>query len=164
MNLVDLAIILVIVASTLIGWYRGFVKEVFSLASWIAAVWLAYHYALDGAVYLEPHLAQETFRVVIAFAAIFVVVLLSISLLSLILFKLIQLSGIAGIDRSLGGAFGFARGLAAVSVLLLGGYFMGFASQVWWQEALMVDWFHPINDIIKSYLPDDINQHLEMEV
>ncbi|NKB64744.1 MAG: hypothetical protein GKR95_22365 [Gammaproteobacteria bacterium] len=72
MSLVDIAIIVVIVVSFVIGWYRGFVKEVFSLFSWLAAVWIAYNYAEIGAVYLEPYISQSVFRVVLAFAGFFV--------------------------------------------------------------------------------------------
>ncbi|NKB76939.1 MAG: CvpA family protein [Gammaproteobacteria bacterium] len=164
MSLIDIAIVFVIVVSFLIGLYRGFVKEVFSLFSWLAALWIAYHYAVEGGVYLEPYIGQPTFRVVVAFAVIFVVSLLLISMASYLILRFIQLAGAARINRSLGGAFGLARGVVVVSLLILGSYFMGFPSQPWWQDSVLVELFEPVNGMIKIFLPQDIVEQLSSEI
>ena len=76
MNWTDYAIIAVLVASCAIGLVRGLLREVISLATWIAAVWLAWEFS--GAV--EPHLggalSDPAVRPWAARTIIFVVVLL----------------------------------------------------------------------------------------
>ena len=41
---------------------------------------------------------------------------------------------------------------------------MGFPGQPWWQDSLLVDLFNPVNEWVKSFLPEDITQHLYVEV
>ncbi|NKB64745.1 MAG: hypothetical protein GKR95_22370 [Gammaproteobacteria bacterium] len=90
--------------------------------------------------------------------------LLLISIASYLILRLVKVAGVARIDRSLGGAFGLARGIALVSLLILASYFMGFPSQPWWQESTLVGLFEPVNEFIKTFLPQDIVDQLSTEI
>ena len=83
MSLVDIVIIVIVIVSLLIGLFRGFIREILSLVSWIGALWLAYVYCTWAAAYLEPYVDQPPLRIVLAFAAIFVVALITFSIISL---------------------------------------------------------------------------------
>ncbi len=50
----DYIILVIISLSILTGLFRGFVKEVIALCSWISAIWLGYHYShiLQPGLYL----------------------------------------------------------------------------------------------------------------
>lgn len=156
MNIVDIAIIAVILISLAIGLFRGFIREVLSLSSWIAAVWVAYTYATAGAIYLQPYIDQLSLRTVAAFALIFVVALILISMFSHLIYKIFSVTGISGVDHSLGTLFGLARGIIVVAILILVATFMDLRSQPWWHESLLVNYFNPVTDFIRSLLPDDI--------
>ena len=110
MSPVDIVILIILAISTLIGVFRGFIREVLSLASWIVALYVAWLFAAQGAAYLEPHISQPALRVAAAFAGIFVIMLIAASILSYLLYRLLYISGISGMDRSLGAVFGIARG------------------------------------------------------
>jgi membrane protein required for colicin V production len=161
MSVVDIAIIAIIVVSLVIGLFRGFIREVLSLASWIAALWIAYAYATFGASYLEPYIDQPPLRVVVAFAAIFIVVLIVASILSYLLYRLLSISGVTGVDRSLGLLFGVVRGVVIVAIFILLAIFMDMATQPWWQESLLVDYFSPITDMLRSLMPEDLVIYFE---
>lgn len=156
LNMVDFLIIAIVAISLFVGVFRGFVREVLSLTSWIGAVWLAYVYVLDVAALLAPYIEQQPIRVVAAFAGIFVVALIVFSLLSYLIYRLIAIAGISGVDRSLGMLFGFVRGCLVVAVLIMIAAFMDFTSQPWWQGSLLVDYFDPVIDLIRSLLPAEI--------
>lgn len=161
MNVVDIAIVVIILISLLIGLFRGFIREVLSLFSWIAALWIAYTYAVIGALYLQPYIDQPPFRVVIAFSGIFVLALILISIFSYLIYRVLSVAGISGVDRSLGTLFGVLRGIVIVAVLILAATFMDFISLPWWQGSLLVNYFNPVTDFIQSLLPADIIEFME---
>lgn len=164
MNVVDITIVVIILISLFVGLFRGFIREVLSLFSWIAALWIAYAYAVAGAVYLQPYIDQTPLRVVTAFAGIFVVALILISILSYLIYRILSVAGISGVDRSLGMFFGLLRGIAIVAVLILAATFMNFVSLPWWQGSLLVDYFNPVTDFIQSLLPADIIAFIKPQV
>ena len=153
---VDIAIIIVIVISLLIGVFRGFIREILSLFSWLSALWLAYTYASMGAVYLEPYVDQPPLRAVAAFAGIFIAALISFSIISYLIYKLLAIAGVSGVDKSLGMLFGLLRGIVIVALLILAAAFMDFTSQPWWQDSLLVNHFIPVTELIRSLLPIDL--------
>jgi membrane protein required for colicin V production len=144
------------VISLLIGLFRGFIREILSLLSWLGALWLGYAYATLGASYLEPYITQPPLRVVVAFAAIFIVALIGFSIISYLLYRLLSIAGVSGVDRSLGMLFGLVRGFVIVALLILAATFMDFTSQPWWKDSLLVQYFIPVTDLIRSLLPSDI--------
>ena len=156
MNAVDIAIIVIILSSLLIGLFRGFIREALSLFSWITSLWIAYTYAVAGAGYLQPYIDQPPLRVVMAFAGIFVLALILISIFSYLIYRVLSVAGISGVDRSLGTLFGVFRGIVIVAVLILAAVFMDFVSLPWWQGSLLVGYFNPVIDFIQALLPADI--------
>jgi len=164
MSVVDIVIIAIVLISLLIGLFRGFIREVLSLLSWVVSLWIAYTYATLGAVYLEPYIDQPPLRVVAAFAGIFIVALILISIVSYLVYRLLSITGISGVDRSLGTLFGVVRGIVIVAVFILGAAFMDFTSQPWWQDSLLVNYFLPVSEFIRSLLPADLADYVKLKI
>ncbi len=160
MIIVDIAILAIVAASLSIGLVRGFIREILSLFSWLGALWIAYTNANAGASYLENYITQLPFRVIVAFAGIFVISLIIFSIVSHLLYRLLAVAGISGIDRSLGLLFGLLRGVVIVALLIVVAAFMDFTSQPWWQESLLVDYFIPVIELIRIILPADIAEYM----
>jgi membrane protein required for colicin V production len=98
---------------------------------------------------------------VAAFAAIFVSVLLLLSLLSYLLCRLLLVSGIAGTDRILGGLFGIVRAVVLVAVVLLLARIPGYPQEAWWKQSLLIPHLNPVVVFFQDLLPPDIAKHLE---
>ena len=160
MIIIDIAILAIVFVSLSIGLVRGFIREILSLFSWLGALWIAYTNATTGAGYLENYITQLPFRVVIAFAGIFVVSLILFSIISHLLYRLLAVAGISGIDRSLGLLFGLLRGVVIVALLIVVAAFMDFTSKPWWQESLLVDYFNPVIELIRVILPADLADYM----
>ncbi len=160
MPYIDIAILAIVLVSLSIGLARGFIREVLSLFSWLAALWIAWSGALIGAGYLENHITQQPFRVVIAFAGIFLVSLILFSIVSHLLYRLLAVAGISGLDRSLGLLFGLLRGVVIVALLIVVAAFMDFNSKPWWQESLLVDHFDAVIELLRVLLPADLSEYV----
>lgn len=115
---VDLLLLAVVLASTLWGWARGMIQELFGLIGWALAFWAARF----GAPWLVPHLNfvhQETLRWGAAFLGIFLVVLVLLKIASTLLQSLVRHIGLIFVDGLLGATFGLLRGLLLDMVLML---------------------------------------------
>ena len=164
MSPVDIAIAVIILVSALIGVFRGFIREILSLASWVIALYIAWTFAPLGATYLEPYISQPPLRVVAAFVGIFVVALIVASIIAYLVYKLFALAGIKGVDRSLGFLFGVLRGVLIVAILILVAVYTDFAAQPWWQTSKLVGFFTPITDFLLTLMPPEVVENFQPKV
>jgi membrane protein required for colicin V production len=118
-NAVDIAVVVVLLASGVFALTRGFVYEVLAMAGWIAAG-LA---ALWGLPFARPlvhtYIANPTLVDVVGGVVIFLVVLLVSSLITHAISRRVRRSAVSSVDRSLGFAFGLLRGFVLASLCFL---------------------------------------------
>ena len=119
MTWLDYAVLGVLVLSTAWGVWRGLMREVISLAGWIGAFLVANLLAEPLADALPRSISNPDLRVIVAFVAIFVVTLTLATLAALLLAKALKAAGLGGLDRTLGGLFGVARGVFIALVFAL---------------------------------------------
>jgi membrane protein required for colicin V production len=159
----DYAILALIGLSVLVGVFRGFIKEVFSLFVWAAAFLVAYHFSGDVAQLMEQAVTLPSARLAMGFAGLFIAVLLVGGLINYLLGKLVQTTGLSGTDRLLGGVFGAARGLALVLALLLVSGFTPIPADPWWKESATIQRLMPLVEWSADLLPDNVAEHLDFE-
>lgn len=143
MNWLDYAILAVLALSALISLVRGFVREVLSLAVWIAAFWIGIRFSEPLSVHLVDYIASPSLRLGAAFAGLFVVTLLLGALLNYLAGQLVGRTGLTGTDRFIGVFFGVARGLVVVAILMLAAGLTALPRESWWQESVLVDQMQP---------------------
>ena len=137
MTQVDNLILAVIAISSAFGVRRGFIKEIMSLLSWIAALLVSRVYSVSLASILENLIDNPSVRYVIAFSVLFVIIIMLGTLLNHLLSKLLVVTGLKIIDRLLGAVFGVARGTVIVLVFLF--VLNVFVSESeWWQQSTLI--------------------------
>jgi membrane protein required for colicin V production len=117
-NEADWTIIAVLGLSILLSLWRGFVRESVSLAGWVVAFTIANMFVVEMETVLQPLIANVTGRYVAAYAMLFVGTLIMVNLLGKMGTQVIRATGLTLLDRLLGTAFGFARGIIVVLVLV----------------------------------------------
>lgn len=118
MNEVDAAIIIITLISCLFGLWRGLIKEVLSLLTWIAALLVARVYSEHLAELFISLIQNSSVRYITAFSILFVIVMMVGTVMNHFMAKLITVTGLKFADRLLGGVFGVARGSIIVLVIL----------------------------------------------
>ena len=83
MALLDIAIIGLILISVLVGFIRGFTKELMSIVAWVVSIYLAFNFYEPAAKYFSQFVNQEILSNIIGGGAIFVVSLFIFSLIGL---------------------------------------------------------------------------------
>lgn len=161
MTIFDFLVLFVLICSIVISTFRGLVKEILSLVSWIAAFIVANAYSEDLATMLPGMISGNTMRLIVAFVALFIGVRLLMMLLNLAVEAMIKAGGLTLADRGLGGLFGLARGIVIVlSVVLLCGT-TTIPQQAFWKEALLSPLAETAALTVKPFLPDDVARHVD---
>lgn len=121
--MIDAIIIGIIVFSLLVSLWRGFIREVLSLTSWVVAFFVASKFyphlsALLVNVDLIYLQKSEFLRNSAAAAILFISVLILGGIINALLSQLADKTGLTGTDRVLGAAFGILRGIFIVAAIL----------------------------------------------
>ena len=116
-NEYDLVILVIMIISTLIAVIRGFIREVFSLIGWIGAALITFLFFEKTANYLSNYFENKTVVSAISVLGLFTISLIAISIVNMVLTDFSRAIRLGAIDRSLGLAFGFVRGMIIVSVI-----------------------------------------------
>ena len=160
MTLVDITVIVIVGLSLLVSLIRGLVREVLALGAWIVAFLAANLLAAPIAPWLPDAIPSEELRLLAAFACVFVVVLIAMSVLAMLASKLVKSAGLGLEDRLLGGAFGLARGMLVVMVIVLLAGLTSLPSQPVWRNAVLSGPLETLAVRSKAWLPADLAQRI----
>jgi membrane protein required for colicin V production len=167
----DIGVLAIVAVSALLAFWRGFVREVLSVGSWVAAAIAtlfglpAFRHILRERIvdfpiigdFLKDSSIKDLAADILTGSIIFIIVLIAASMVSHFLSRNIRTSMFNSVDRSLGAVFGVVRGVVLVCALFL-----------------IVDWYYPLDkrpawvaesrslplvstgaDILRSLMPKD---------
>lgn len=162
MNWADYVIIGIIALSALISLIRGFVREALSLVTWVVALWVAFTFHGILANLLVSHIHSDMVRTAVAFGSLFLASLILGGLINYLIGQLVDKTGLSGTDRVLGVAFGFARGVLLVSILLMLVKLTPMPNEAWWKSSLLTPQFSPVEGWLSGYLPQSFSEHVDV--
>ena len=141
LNVFDWILVGIIATSSVFGLLRGFVKELLSLASWVAAFFVARLFSFKLSNFMVDWIDQPQFRVIAAFVILFAITLVVGALINNVFSRLVSATGLSGTDRLFGMVFGVVRGglLVIVMVSLLS--LTPVSNDQWWQNSLIIPHF-----------------------
>jgi membrane protein required for colicin V production len=165
MNTFDLVVIGLLLISGIVAFRRGFIKEIFSLGTWVAASVIAATYYKA----LQPWMMSHHIKNELAAGAASALALFGLTLVVLIptgnmLISLIKGPTLTSIDRSMGFVFGLMRGLLILSLIYLG------LSYVWPEQDEQPGWLTEARttplladgaDLLKGFVPKDEREKAE---
>ena len=161
MNWADYTILAVLGLSVLMGLWRGFIGEVLALAVWACAFWVAWLFGPALAERFSASISTPSARILLAYAVCFVAVLIAGAIVTFLVRKLVEGSGLSGSDRLLGMVFGLVRGLALMVLVVLLMGFTPFARDPWWRESQLLPGFETGAHWLAARLPAEVAHYLE---
>ncbi len=120
MTWTDAVMLALIAISGLLAMVRGLVRELLGIGAWIGAAFAALTFYRRVEPLLDGVINNPKLIVPVAFAIVFLVVLVVLLIISAWLGSLVRDSVLSGLDRSLGLAFGLARGGVIICLLYVG--------------------------------------------
>ncbi len=163
MTVFDLIVILVVAVSVGFSIWRGLVREVLALLSWIAAFWLARLFAGVVAGWLPSSWTHQGLRYAIGFIAVMLITVLVLSLVSMLIARLVKAAGLTASDRMLGAVFGLLRGVLIVVILVLLGGMTSEPRERYWRNAFLSKPLEKMALWAKPWLPDDVGRRVSFE-
>lgn len=115
-NLIDVGVAGIVLVSAIFAFYRGFVRELLSIAGWIGAAVVAVYGFDHVRPYVEPYLPADWMVDAATGAALFLGALILFSLVIHFVVVTVKDSPLNALDRSLGFLFGVARGVIVVAL------------------------------------------------
>ena len=161
MNPIDLAVLVAIAGSALLGLLRGLVGTVASLVAWLAAGWIAFRHGAALAFWFSDDGMPGASELLAGYAAAFIGVLVLVSLVGWAVRKLVHSVGLSGLDRLLGLALGAARGALVACMGLLLMAFSSLPQEPAWAGSRAVVVLLPGAQWMARWLPDWAAQELD---
>jgi len=155
MNLTDYVVIGAVLLSAVVGAARGILRESIALATWIIALFVAWHFSsliephLGGAL-ADPDVAPWAARVIIA-----VLLLLLGTAVAAIAGHFVRLSIFSGMDRFLGFAFGVLRGCVLLGVFVILGQLLRLPNEPWWRHSLLLPYGESIANGLRTLIGEE---------
>jgi membrane protein required for colicin V production len=159
----DYVVIGVIGISVLLSVLRGFLREILVLVGWVAAFFVAKLFTLELAPLLPHAIPSDSLRVLSAFLILFLATLLVSGLLAIALGEVFKQVKLGWLDRMLGAFFGLARGVVAVSIIVLLCGLTSLPHEEGWRNAMFSA---PLEALVVSalpWLPQDIAKHINYD-
>jgi membrane protein required for colicin V production len=164
-QLLDIILAGIMIISALLALMRGFTREVLSLIAWVMAALAAFFAVLNDELkqmtmqYIEPQLVA----VIALGGAVFLVVLVIASLISVKISDMVVDSSAGAFDRSLGFIYGLARGLVLVAIAFI--FYDKLtpieSQQPWIKNARTMPLIQRTADVIHSLVPQDVSESLK---
>jgi membrane protein required for colicin V production len=159
---VDWVLLACLLASTLIGAWRGLVFEVLSVFVWLfaflAGQWWAP--ALVARFATTPAQLQSPFYYGVAFVLVFVAAAFVAGLLVQLIKRGTHAIGLRPVDRALGTVFGLLRGLVVLLAITVAMNLTPLGDLVGWKEAVGAQWLGTLLVNLKPLLPQAFASYL----
>jgi membrane protein required for colicin V production len=156
LTILDVIVVAVVLVSAVLAMVRGFVREVLSIASWLAAAAAAYLFYKPLLPLVRPYFESGTVATIVAAAAIFFIALIVASYVTMKISDLVIDSRVGALDRAFGFLFGAARGVFLMVIALL---FFGWLvpnPPGWVVNASTKPVLDDLGDQLVAALPEDI--------
>ncbi|MBS0273352.1 MAG: CvpA family protein [Proteobacteria bacterium] len=152
---IDLLVVAIVGASAVFAVYRGFVAETLSIFAWAAAAFATLYFAPAAAPLLSGSMSSVAAQVV-AYIAVFLVVLIPLSFVSARFADNVRSSSVGPLDRSLGAVFGIIRGLILIAMAyILFTLIVPIKKQPEWiADAFTLPLIQDTGDVLLSLVPD----------
>ena len=157
----DYVVATVVIASVLLGAWRGVVGEIIALLAWVMAFFAARWWGEEVAqVFFSELITDASLRIVAAWVVVFVGVLVLMGLLRLAVRGMLKALGLGLSDRLLGLFFGLVRGGLIVLVLVALGGMTALPKEKWWREAYFAP---PLETAVLAsfpWLPPEVSKRI----
>ena len=159
MNFIDYLILIVLLVSVVLGFFRGFLREAIGLLSWLGGLWLAWHFAYTLEPYLGGQLAKAPFNVWAARGILLLSCLVIGWLVGNIVSYFMTQSGLSlMLDRLIGVLFGFIRGVVLVAVAVLLAREVDLQESSWWRASYILPHATEVSSWVKGFAESGVTE------
>lgn len=178
--ILDCVVIVIILVSAVVAFLRGFVREVLTILGLVGAALTALTAGPMLAPGIEDWLIEnnggepgellgfvpyDIAALVIAYAGLFVIAMVVLSIISHWIAKSVHAIGLGPIDRSLGVVFGIVRALILIGLLYMPFHILMEESdkENWFSESLTHSYVEYTSELLSGLMPESMQKDEEEE-
>jgi len=166
MVIVDIAILLLVVVFTTLGFYWGAIRQLLAITGLLASFVVAGRYGMSVAVLIEPSVANRSYAMLIAVMLIMMAVNGSASLAASLIQQFAGLIALGFVDHLLGALLGALQALLVVVGLLL--VMAAFPHQTWMDALRMSNvvngMVYVFGGVVLTFIPDPLQSALRIVI
>jgi len=163
-NYFDIAIVVIILITALIGFMRGLVWMGIFLATWTAAILLAIKYKDVLAQALPIKLGSTVAQTGLAALLIFLGVLIAGAIINYLFSRAVAAVGLGTFDRILGTGLGIALGALAITLITMLLSLTELPDQQAWKTSRLIPKFQDAAKWVQSLIPENLNEYINESV
>jgi membrane protein required for colicin V production len=152
MTVIDWGILIVMFLSTLIGLWRGAVREVISLATWVLAILVGLKYNHLLVHFYSAFTTHEPLQLGASFLTLVILVVIVGTILGTALSAGISKIGLGPLDKVLGLGFGFIRSVLLIAIVILFAKQTELPSNEEWKQSQLLPQFDRVVDYINEWI------------
>ncbi len=169
LNWFDIAVISVVTLSTLFAFFRGVIKAVFSLITWLGASLGAAIYYPQSVEFFSEYVDNERAVIVLGSVGVFLVLFIILAIITSVIVNLLSSLRGGAMDRTLGFAFGLLRGVIIVCLsffsINITSTMLQYGDELrpgpdWFVAAETYDTLGMLTDALLTYIPEEIPERL----
>jgi membrane protein required for colicin V production len=160
MNTTDYLVILAVIISAVVGSLRGYLREAIALVTWIVALFIAWHFSDRIAPHLGGLLAVSPVSTWAARVIIVTLLLLLGTGIGVTVAHFVRLSIFNAMDRFLGFAFGFFRGVVLLGVFVILAQLLRLDGDRWWRQSVLMPYGESIANGLRVVIGDERTRHV----
>lgn len=160
MTIFDYVVIGIVAVSLLLGLWRGVIGELVALAAWGIGIFAAFEHGTAVGDFLFAGVTDSTMRMLVGCVAVFLGILLAMSLIGWAVRNMVKALGLSFSDRLLGAVFGLLRGMLMIMVLVGLGGMTSAPKQEWWKSATFAAPLETAVMVTKPWLPEDLAKRI----
>ena len=146
--------------SLAVGAWRGLVFEILSLVGWAIAFMCARWWGPAAGALLPVSAGNTAVATAIGFVVVFIATAFAAGLVSSLCRRLVTTVGLRPVDRTLGAAFGFLRGLLVLLALAWVVEVTSLHESAWWQESAVAPLLRYGLEGVQPLLPASLAQFI----
>ena len=149
-----------LLASLILGAWRGLVFELMSLAGWVVAFLAARWSAETVGNWLPMGESPEPLRYAAGFVLVFIAVAFLCGMLASLARRATKALGVRPVDRVFGALFGALRGALVLVVLAALVLMTPMRDEAWWRSSLSAAWLEMSLSWLHPLLPESFGKYL----
>ena len=163
MTVFDYIVLAIIGLSIIISVMRGLLAEALSILGWFAAFFVARTYSSQLEPMMPAGIPTESLRILAAFLVLFLATFLVTTLLSIALTTIFKKIGLGWLNRFLGAAFGFVRGLLIVCIIVFLAGLTSVPKDERWRNAMFSAPIEALVISLMPWMPESVAKHIKYD-
>lgn len=159
----DYAVLAIVGLSIILSIMRGLLREVLAIIGWVAAFYVAKTYVNELLPMIPTDIPTESLRILAAFLVLFLATLLVTSLLAIALSAIFKKIGLGWLNRLLGAAFGLARGILIVCIVVFLAGLTNIPKDAHWRNAMFSAPIEALVITMLPWVPISIAKHIKYD-